>query len=140
MSQISSKLRNWENPATGEAGLIYWCQGCKTSHNVKTKGAGAWGWNGNVDQPVFTPSVLTTSGHYSPRHKPEDGCWCTHVFEHPEDADEGFKCQRCHTFIGCNGAQPGEVIFLGDCTHALAGQVLPLPDLPIHMQDPTVAL
>lgn len=33
--------------------------------------------------------------------------------------------QRCHTFI-----RAGMVEFLGDCTHALAGQTLPLPDWP----------
>jgi hypothetical protein len=36
----------------------------------------------------------------------------------------------CHSFIGINGAKPGEIIFLSDCTHALAGQVRPLPELP----------
>ena len=35
----------------------------------------------------------------------------------------------------CNGAQPGEVIFLSDCSHALAGTVQPLPDLPSHARE-----
>ena len=34
----------------------------------------------------------------------------------------------CHSFVGCNGAQPGEIIFLPDSTHHLAGQVRPLPE------------
>lgn len=83
---------------------------------------------------MFTPSVLTTSGHYVSWHKPGDRCWCDYVREHPEDADAAFGCHRCHTFVGCNGAQPGEVIFLGDCTHALAGTVQPFPDLPDYMK------
>lgn len=37
---------------------------------------------------------------------------------------------RCHTFVGCNGAQPGQIIYLGDCSHALAGQVRPLAEMP----------
>jgi hypothetical protein len=135
MSQLSSKLRKWANPANGDEGLHYWCQGCKSAHSVKTKGNEAWGWNGDVEKPVFTPSVLITSGHYVSGYDPKHGCWCDYAREHPEDAENSFACRRCHTFIGCNGAQPGEVIFLGDCTHALAGQVLPLPDLPKWMQD-----
>lgn len=115
MSAISSKLRKWVDPATGNEGLNYWCQGCESLHGIRTKGPGAWGWNGDVEKPVFTPSVLTTTGRrVDPSYKPE-----------PDDPPE---C--CHTFVGCNGAEPGQVIFLGDCTHKLAGTVQPFPDLP----------
>ena len=31
------------------------------------------------------------------------------------------ECQRCHTWVGCNGARPGEVFFLSDCSHELKG-------------------
>lgn len=30
---------------------------------------------------------------------------------------------RCHTFV-----TDGQIQFLGDCTHALAGQTVPIPD------------
>ncbi len=49
MSAISKKLRKWVNPANGDEGLTYWCQGCKDWHTIRTKGATAWGWNGDVD-------------------------------------------------------------------------------------------
>jgi hypothetical protein len=116
MSAISSKLRSWIDPKTGDEGLHYWCQGCNKVHGIKTKGKGAWTWNGDVEKPVFGPSVLVT-------------------YEARPDADpvrfpEWLKARTCHTFVGCNGAQPGEVIFLGDCTHPLAGTVQPIPDLP----------
>jgi hypothetical protein len=39
---------------------VYWCQGCNCTHTIKTKGVGAWGWNGDVEKPTFTPSVLVT--------------------------------------------------------------------------------
>lgn len=58
-------------------------------------------------------------------------CWCTIAAEQP--GEDWPKCQRCHTFVGCNGAQPGEITFLGDCTHALAGKTLPMADLPPFM-------
>lgn len=112
MSAISSKLRRWANPANGEEGLTYWCEGCQCAHGIRTKGASAWGWNGDTEKPVFTPSVLTT--------------W-TEGSQHIE--------KRCHTFVGCNGAQPGEVIFLSDCTHSLAGQIRPFAELPDWLKD-----
>jgi hypothetical protein len=118
MSRISNKLRKWANPDNGDEGLSYYCQGCDSNHSIKTKGQGAWGWNGDLEKPVFTPSVLVT--------------WSANP-----DASEEFKewrtARRCHTFVGCNGAQPGEVIFLGDCTHVLAGKVMPFADLPEWM-------
>jgi hypothetical protein len=118
MGLLSNKLHKWVNPQNGDEGLSYYCQGCENNHTIKTTGAGAWGWNGDVDMPVFTPSVLVT-------------------YPAVPDAEEEFKERRaerrCHTFVGCNGAKPGEVIFLSDCTHALAGQVHPMPDLPDWM-------
>jgi hypothetical protein len=128
MAAISKKLRNWVNPANGEEGLTYWCQGCKDWHTIRTKGAGAWGWNGDVDRPTFTPSVLVTSGHFAPHYSAEsDTCWCTYNAEQLAKGEKParFACQRCHTFI-----TDGRVQFLGDCTHGLAGQTLDLPDLP----------
>jgi hypothetical protein len=72
--------------------------------------------------------VLVNTGHYASAHKPGDYCWCTYNTEHPDDAD--VHCQRCHTFI-----TDGTVQFLSDCSHALAGQTLDLPELPAHLQD-----
>ena len=60
-----------------------------------------WTFNGDFENPVFGPSVLQTRGNE----------------------------KRCHSFVGCNGAQPGQIIFLGDCTHALAGQTVDLPEI-----------
>ncbi len=120
------KIKAWKNGEESE-GFTYWCQGCKSHHTVCTMskvGGAVWGFNGNHDKPTFTPSVLVTSGHYLSHHKPGDSCWCTYAAEHPDEADV-FKCQRCHTFI-----TDGMVQFLGDCTHELAGQTLPLPNLP----------
>ncbi len=122
MGQLSSKLRSVEG-----GGLSYWCQGCKGHHMIRYgEGPGErWGWNGDVDAPTFTPSVLTTNGHYLNTHVPGARCWCIYNAEYPEQAHP-FTCQRCHTFI-----RNGMVEFLSDCTHEFAGQTLPLPDLPM---------
>lgn len=118
MSMLSSKLRSTSNPATGAKGLIYWCQGCGAPHAIRTSGPSpVWSWNGDAEKPVFSPSVLVT-------YTPGDG-----AEREPDDPPA-----RCHTFVGCNGAKPGEVIFLDDCTHALAGTVQPFPDLPEYLK------
>lgn len=121
MSALSRKLRSSVD-VNGRKGLTYWRQGCESLHQIWYEGGAPgrnWGWNGDAERPIFTPSVLVT-------------------YPANPDADEEFKEWRtarcCHTFVGCNGAQPGEVIFLGDCTHALAGTVQPLPDLPDHLR------
>lgn len=95
------------------------CPGCSDAHgslyyhvlpvgdhgdNPKRDG---WTFNGDIDKPVFSPSLLVDKDA-----KPAD---------YPRRV-------RCHTFIGCNGAQPGQIIFLDDCTHRLRGAV-ELPDI-----------
>lgn len=113
MAQLSAKLRSVQG------GYSYWCQGCEEMHAVNS----TWQFDGNLDAPTFSPSVLITSGHFLPGWK-WPNCWCTYNASHP-DKPAVFKCSRCHTFI-----KGGMVQFLPDCTHALAGQTLPLPDLP----------
>ena len=92
-------------------------------HAIRTKGPVKWAWDGNVQAPTFSPSVLVTCGHYMPGMPQPPNCpYC-------KDLEPGDKatdyCYRCHTFI-----KGGMVQFLGDCTHEFAGQTLPLPDLP----------
>lgn len=117
MEQVSAKLRR-----SADGRITYWCQGCDEPHRINS----GWSFDGNVDAPTFHPSVLVTSGHYAPGWTGPQ-CWCTYNVDHP-DCD--FECSRCHTFI-----RGGMVEFLSDCTHALAGQTLPLPDLPPHLEE-----
>lgn len=97
--------------------LAFECPGCGNTHYVK-KG---WTWNGDVDKPTITPSILTRSGHYMPDH--EGSCWCTYNAEHPEDPYP-YTCFVCHSFV-----TDGKIQFLDDCTHSLAGQTVDLPDV-----------
>ena len=87
---------------------IFECPGCKESHSIPIAGAHAWGWNGSVDSPTFTPSIKVT-------------------YPANPDAIEEFKEWRtervCHSFV-----TDGKIQFLGDCTHALAGQTVELPE------------
>lgn len=113
-----NKLRSVEG-----GGLMFWCPGCDETHVVFV-GAGdgpRWGYNGNPEKPTFTPSVLIKSGHFASSHRPDDPCWCN--YEARFGRKPHFKCKVCHSFI-----TDGRIQFLGDCTHALAGQTVDLPD------------
>jgi hypothetical protein len=114
MGALSRKLRNAEGGR-----LVFWCPGCEEAHGV----TGGWTWNGDAERPTFTPSVLVLSGHFAPGHQqPPAPCWCSYNAEHPGNPAP-FRCYRCHSFV-----TDGQIQFLSDCTHALAGQTVPLPD------------
>jgi len=62
-------------------------------------GQAHWEFNGDMERPTFSPSILSRMTR----------------------RDVPFVC---HSFI-----RDGQVEFLSDCTHALAGKTVPLPDL-----------
>jgi hypothetical protein len=118
MSQLSKKFRSISGGKIG-----YWCQGCETLHMVRVEGneRPKWQWNGDLDAPTFTPSVLVIWDQGEPpattpeiREKIRSG-----------EITQTKVRKVCHTVI-----TDGVVQFLGDCTHQYAGQKLPLPDLP----------
>lgn len=111
MSALSPVLRR--SGSDGYTMLMFFCPGCNEVHAVTVerpsgqKGRPVWGWNGNVEKPTFTPSVLVRTGRaVNPSHEPEPG-------DPPE---------VCHSFV-----RDGQIEFLGDCKHALAGKTVDLP-------------
>lgn len=110
MSQLSKILRDTE-----DNGLMFWCPGCDRPHRIQHgEGSGErWGWNGDVDKPTFTPSVLTTYRH--PKGY-------TNKNPAPMGWDGEFVTDVCHSFV-----TDGRIQFLSDCTHAFAGQTVDLP-------------
>ena len=121
MAALGKKLRSAEG-----GGIHFWCPGCNAAHRIQVgDGPGPrWNWNGDAENPTFTPSVLVRSGHYASHHNPEDleGCWCSYSRDHP-DEEQAYTCGICHSFV-----TEGRIQFLGDCTHALANQTVDLPD------------
>lgn len=111
--------------------LAFWCAGCREAHTIGVgDGPGPrWGWNGDAERPVFTPSVLVTGHWYTPQGEAAEQAWQDAGCPQPRPKFETADT-RCHTFVGCNGAQPGQIIYLTDCTHALAGQVVDLSPMP----------
>lgn len=102
---------NTEGAEHAQAGYHHWCPACQATHGIAVERplrnqAGReirWGFDGNMEAPTFTPSVL--------------------VFWTPKDRNNG----RCHYFI-----RNGMIEFCADSTHELAGQTVPLPDYPTH--------
>lgn len=95
-------------------GIVIHCPGCNGSHllpvnwlpegeseeSPRVEGKPHWSFDGNFDQPTFHPSLLI---RYT-------------------IAGEGEHV--CHTMI-----QGGRIQYLGDCTHALKGQTVDLPEM-----------
>lgn len=110
MSVLSPYLRKGENS------LTFWCPGCDEAHSIRT-GPNGWSWNGDAEKPVFGPSILVTGTEWLTDDEHARVMRGEHVEPTP-------KC--CHSFVGCNGAAPGQIVFLCDCTHALAGKTVDL--------------
>lgn len=106
-------------------GYHFVCPGCGNDHHVTidNRGSGAaWGFNGDVDSPTFTPSLLARAGHYADGNTKE--CYCNWNERFPDAEPMPWKCYQCHSFV-----TDGKIQFLSDCSHALAGQTVELPDI-----------
>ena len=120
IGKVDGKLYLW-----GKHYIYFMCPGCNEPHIISINTEHSWGWNNSTTAPTFTPSVLVTSGHFSPNYKPGEPCWCTF-----ENGKSGFKCSRCHSFVN-----NGKIQFLNDCSHSLAGQTVELPDFEEHFME-----
>ena len=82
---------------TAEGNRVHFrCPGCNHAHGiVYGEGSNTWTWNGSLESPTFSPSVLVQGGNE----------------------------YRCHSFV-----TDGRIQFLDDCTHALKGQTVDLPE------------
>lgn len=93
-----SKLKATEHPGI----FLFICPGCDERHQIWTAGTtykSHWDWNGSMEHPTFSPSLLITLP------------W-------PEGEE------RCHSFI-----KDGMIQYLDDCTHEMKGQTIELPEI-----------
>lgn len=136
MGALSRKLRS------AEGGRVsFYCIGCDMPHMLPVNGITppgegwlanrSWAWNRDVEKPVFSPSVLVRWDSLSEtaRHKSRE-FYQKHDRYPTREELPADVFNVCHSFVGCNGAQPGEIIYLGDSTHEYAGKTIPLPDFP----------
>jgi hypothetical protein len=103
---MSARLKRVRLHATDDVwGYSFHCPGCDEEHAIPVKPhEHGWDWNGSVDTPSFAPSILRTS----------------------KDGDKAFQLITvCHSYV-----RDGRIHFIGDCTHALAGQTVDLPEVP----------
>lgn len=75
------------------------CPGCECSHFVPVEGPHKWEWDGNLEAPTFSPSILVNGDKSCP------------------------SMPLCHSFI-----RQGKWQYLSDCTHKLAGTTVPMMD------------
>lgn len=103
MDMLSSILRS-----TAGGRLTWHCPGCNRAHQVAVgEGPGPrWCWNSNVEHPTFSPSVLVS-------------------YNGADAGIDGAPPAVCHSFV-----IDGQMQFLGDCTHTLAGQTIQIPAWP----------
>lgn len=113
-----SKIRNLIG-----GGLVFFCPGCESTHQINSHSTGpVWTYNDNPAAPTFHPSVLYTSGHHVPGQEGKL-CWCTYEARIGKPAP--CKCSVCHSWV-----RDGQIEFLRDSTHELAGQTVPIPEWP----------
>lgn len=87
-----------------------------------SNGRPCWTFNGDLDRPTLSPSLLVRTGHHITGQPPEENC--RHCKDAKEDGHPTF-CGICHSFI-----RDGKMEFLGDCTHKLSGQTVEIEDRP----------
>lgn len=98
---MTARCKLWDDGAT----VVFTCPGCNREHalNIDPLQQGpAWTFDGNMALPTITPSILCRYGF-------NKATGTNHV---------------CHSFV-----TDGRIQFLGDCTHALAGQTIDLPEV-----------
>lgn len=83
--------------------LWMWCPGCDGTHRITVDSPNGWTWDGDETAPTISPSILV---NYGPRADAKDN-------------------RVCHSFLVAGHWQ-----FLGDCTHPLSGQTVPMVPLP----------
>lgn len=96
----------WRKLQSNGGGALYlhWCPACGEGHTYRVKGTigPQWSFNGDIDKPSFTPSMLRY-----------------------QFAENGVRSTKCHYFV-----TDGTIQYCADCPHAFAGRTVPLVPIP----------
>lgn len=99
---------------------MFWCPGCKCGHGIwatrPNRGGAQWQFNGNLERPTVSPSLLITCPEWHPPVTHEN---LEEWRKNPWPQTQVTKV--CHLFI-----VDGQLQFLSDCTHELAGKTVPM--------------
>lgn len=73
-------------------------------------------------KPTFEPSVLVQTTKFTARGEAEYQEWCNAGYPKlPPGSKFESAPTVCHSFV-----RDGQILFLGDCTHELKNQTVPL--------------
>jgi hypothetical protein len=111
--QVGTRLRRYSG------GFAHWCPGCEEMHRLPD----SWTFDGNLESPTFRPSFK----HEGVQCVVVEGQW---TGEWKLDSAGKTIPYVCHYVLTA-----GQLNFCADSTHSLAGQTVPLPDLPPHVTD-----
>jgi hypothetical protein len=95
--------------------LWFWCPACDEHHSVKVNHPNGWGWNCSQESPTITPSILVRGTKPLTDDQAERIMRGEHIEPMPT---------VCHSFV-----TDGKIKYLSDCSHAMAGQTVELPDV-----------
>jgi hypothetical protein len=110
------KLRVSEPGEDGKVSYWMWCPACDDAVRISSD----WEWDGNLDAPTFSPSISVTGVQWDTSFK-------FHKPSHEKIPAGGTIV--CHSFL-----RNGVWEFLEDCTHTMAGQHVPMVDIPTWME------
>lgn len=101
--------------------MLFECPACDCLHIVHVAGGGhpSWTFNGDVNKPTISPSLLVTWDQWLPA---VTGGSVRAKITLGEIVQEK-KAMVCHSFI-----KDGMIQFLDDCTHKLAGTTVEIPE------------
>jgi hypothetical protein len=112
-----------------EGMLMFQCPACGNCHafTVTPKHPSGtprpcWTWNGSIEKPTFTPSLLVTGTEMTEKGKADYEAWVAAGYPKPAPKLDS-RPTRCHSYV-----TDGRIQFLGDCTHAMAGQTVEIPE------------
>jgi len=94
------------------------CPGCGSLHGINDR----WTWNGDTERPTITPSILVRGTKITEKGWAEIDAWRASGNPKREEPFDSTPTV-CHSFV-----TDGQIQFLNDCTHDLAGQTVPLAD------------
>lgn len=126
MDKVSSRVAKITVYNDVKETIVFLCPGCKKNHELPIKGIGTvtWTWDGNIEAPTLSPSILTRYNKMTEKGESDYNSWYTNGCK-SEDAQAFDSVEVvCHSFL-----KAGKLEFLSDCTHELKGQTVSLPEL-----------
>jgi hypothetical protein len=125
-----AKVRPVSEDGAGTTGMMVFCKACGCGHLFNTapgpNGVGGskpvWTFDGNMDAPTFSPSMLCRTTRFTARGEADHAAWLDAGCPPPAPRFESEPLV-CHSFV-----RAGTMEYLPDCSHELASQTVDLPD------------